>query len=101
MANTLTIPRSNVLRFVNQENYETNVQSFDNKFLPDELWNVETVHPYFQKFHFNDDIHIQFTSVLALSFESALSNIESVTFPKLFVSSCASKVTLLIVSNIS
>ena len=76
MANTaaiFTIPKSNVLRFVqtdglrdsagNAITYLQAPQTFDNRLMSDERWQtVENIHAYTQKFNVGDPINIQFTT---------------------------------------
>jgi hypothetical protein len=66
----MTIPRSNVLRWVRTDNYLSEPQNFDNRLLADEKWQtIETIHYKTQKFNAGsgtantaDPILIQFTT---------------------------------------
>lgn len=66
MASIFTIPRANVIRFVNTTNYSLNLSkpNFDNILLRDENWMKQgtTLIPYWQKFNYGDDILIQIIS---------------------------------------
>ena len=94
MANILTIPRSNALRFVNTTNYANNklFPNFDNLLLPDEQFMraPETKIPYFQKFNTGDQILIQLITNYSEFIKAANNSTNAMANYLLFINAASS-----------